>query len=160
MTDQNGSGYWSLFKKKAMRAFYPAWWPHTFTVTPSPAALCSSGLAIPSVPEVPPGPGRSPENWVGSLCAVAYPHPSQLFLLKVPRHASFLVFLQLPDLQDLPSLPGSLLQQDLHCFRIIFFLRPVFIGILFSASPFQILSSPVFPISRVYMLKHNTWSAS
>lgn len=73
--------------------------------------LSSLRLTIPSMQEVPPGPGRSLENRVGSLCAVAHPYPSQLFPLKVPRHPYLLVFLQPPDFQDLPSLPRSLLQQ-------------------------------------------------
>lgn len=126
----------------------------THSVTSSPAALPSLGLTIPSLWEVPPGPGRSLGNWVGSLFAVAHPYPSQLFPLKVPRHSSFLVFLELTNIQDLPSLPGSLLQQ-----RSLLFQDHLLSKTSFYRNPFLCKSfpNPVLPFSpfQESMLKHN-----
>lgn len=116
MTDQGESGCWSLFKKRQW-GFLSCMITSHILSHPLLQLLCFLGLTIPSLQEVPPGPGRSRENWVGSFCAVAHPYPSQLFPLKVFKHLSCLVFLLPPDFQNLPFLSGSLLLQRSSLFQ-------------------------------------------
>lgn len=107
LTACSGSGYWGLFKNHWDESFYPSWLSHILTLTCSPVSIMFIGSWLPFPA------GRLllvQDGWaascLGLCCAAAQSYQSQGLVAKVLA----IVSMHLPDLHDLPPLPGPFLQ--------------------------------------------------